>query len=1182
MKSAWQNLSALLLLFCIVLPLSASTGGSVSGSVRDPQGAAISGARVEARNQATNITQSVITDARGIYSFQELPVGNYEFLVESSGFRPYRRTDVVIDSDCALLVDVAMVIGERSDTVTVTQSSVSVESENTQLGEVISGQQLAAVPLNGRSFTELLALQPGVAPMTTITGISIQAAGASAFSPSGHLDAGTISINGQREYANGFTVNDADVIERFTMGAAVIPNLDSIAEFRVLTGNVAAEYGNYSGGRINVVTKSGTNQLHGSLFEFFRNTDLDAKNFFSRTRGAFLQHQFGGTVGGPILRNRLFFYADYQGSRLKQGVDTGIISVPSVQDRTGNLSDLGKAFVNAATASPSTVNGQNWANDLSQRLGYPVSAGEPYYTPGCASSTQCVLPNAVIPQNAWSEPARNLLQYIPQPNLPGNLFSTSSQNLTLRDDKASLRLDGNTALGLLSAYYFFDDYAVNNPYPTQQGGANVPGFNAMNVGRAQLLTLGDTKSFGPRTVNEFHFSFVRDTNVLGDPVSGVGPTLLDQGFATSLGTPSIIANRPKIQGIENTIFNSYTIGVNITGLNQSDNTFEWRDNLSRVIGTHVLKFGGEVLYSQVNSLPDVQSNGTFTFVGTETGSDFADFLLGIPSRYTQGDAQAFYMRNKYGALFVQDSWRIKPSVTFNYGVRWDVIMPWYEKYNQIQSLVAGQQSIVFPGAPVGLVFPTDPGISRSLAPTRWNNVSPRLGLAYSPAPRGGLLRWLFGASGQSSIRAGAGRFFSAVEGVSAGVMAGDAPYGQTYTSPAPPMFSNPFVTASTGQNSGQRFPLQFPSLNASASNPNPNVNWANFLPITGLPGYFPGNVSPYTEQYTLSFQRQVGSQSLLTIVYVGSQSHHLLTLLEANPGNPALCLSMATPSQVAPSSPTCGPFGEGNMYTTAAGKIVSGTRGPFGSNFGSVDWLMTNGDSNYNALEFTFRHTSKRAELLAGYTYGKSLDNSSSISDQLVPSNYRLTYGLSAFDMRHNFVASVRYELPFGSLVGVRNRLTTGWVLSGITRASSGFPVTFYNKSDNSLLGTQPDGVNAFGADLPQMTPGSLNLNGNPRDAKPYFNTSLFHVQPLGTPGNVPRRFFSGPGQFNFDMALMKDLPLHESLSMQFRIEAFNVFNHAQFFGPNSVDGNLQSSTFGQVVAAAPPRLLQAAVKISF
>lgn len=1163
-------------LFCgSVLELHAATGGSISGTVVDPQGAAISMARVTARNTSTNGIRVALTDERGVYSFAGLPIGPYEILVEAAGFKPYRRTGVAVDANSALLVDVVLAIGTRSEEITVHQSVVSVDAENTQLGEVISGRSIAAVPLNGRSFTDLLALQPGVAPETTITGASIQAAGASVFSPSGYLDPGTISINGQREYANGFSVNDADVVERFTMGAAVIPNLDSIAEFRVLTGNFDAEYGNYSGGRINVATKSGTNQVHGSAFEFLRNTSLDARNFFSQARGAFQENQFGGTFGAPVVPDRLFVFTDYQGTRLKQGIDTGLIPVPSLLNRMGDFSDSQTA--NQLTGA---VHGQNWAGLLSQRLGYPVSSGEPYYFPGCATSS-CVFPNAIIPQSVWSVPAKNLLQYIPSPNLPGNLFATSSQNLILHDDKASVRVDANTRLGLVSTYYFLDDYVVDNPYPIQQGGANVPGFNAKNAGRAQLLTLGDTKSFGSGAVNEFHFSFVRDVNVLGDAVGGVGPKLVDQGFLTAAGAPSIVPNRPKIEGIENNIFNAYTIGINITGLNQYDNTLEFRDYLSRVVGTHIFKIGGEFLYSQVNALPDVQSNGTFTFVGTETGIDFADFLLGIPSRYTQGDAQAFYMRNKYGAAYLQDSWRIRPRLTLNYGVRWDVIMPWYEKYNQIQTLVPGQQSVVFPGAPTGLVFPTDPGISRSLAPTRWNNVSPRLGLAFTPNPAGGFLRWLLGSAGHSSIRAGAGRFFSAVEGVSSGVMAGDAPYGQTYVSVAPPLFNDPFVTASTGQNNGQRFPLQYPPLNASAGNPNSNVDWSRFLPVAGLPGYYYGNVSPYTEQYTLSLQRQIGASWLLTAAYVGSQSHHLLTLLEANPGNPALCLSLSRQTDVAPGTPTCGPYGEGNVYTTASGQIVRGTRQVFGPDFGGVTWLITNGNSNYNALELNLRHTSRRAEILVGYTYAKSLDNASSISDELIPANEHLTYGLSAFDIRHNFVASYRYELPLRRVFG-HNRLSDGWVLSGITRLGSGFPVTFYNKSDNSLLGTQQNGVNAFGADLPQMIPGPIDLNSNPRNGKAYFNTSLFSVQPLGTPGNVSRRFFSGPGQLNFDMAVLKNFPIRESVSAQFRMEAFNVFNHAQFFGPNAVDGNLQSPTFGQVVSAAAPRLVQLGLKLSF
>jgi hypothetical protein len=428
---------------------------------------------------------------------------------------------------------------------------------------------------------------------------------------------------------------------------------------------------------------------------------------------------------------------------------------------------------------------------------------------------------------------------------------------------------------------------------------------------------------------------------------------------------------------------------------------------------------------------------------------------------------------------------------------------------------------------------------------------------------------------------GSGRFFTAVEGVSAGVMAGDPPYGSTYISPAPPLFNDPFITASTGFDNGQRFPIHFPPLDASPRNPNSNVNWAPFLPVSGLPGYKPDGVSPYSVQYTISIQRQFGASTVVTAGYIGSESHHLLTLLEANPGDPALCLSLSQVSQVAPGTPTCGPFGESNTFTTAAGSAVQGTRPVFGPNFGSVDWLTTIGNANYNALQLSLRHTTGRLELQAGYTYGKSLDNSSSISEQLNPYDYRATYAPSAFDLKQNFVASYRYELPFGKLGGP-SQLAGAWVLSGITRFATGFPVTLTNSSDSSLLGTQPDGVNSYGVDLPQVTSGSLHLNGNPRNGLAYFNTSLFSLPPLGDPGNAARRMFYGPGMANFDIALSKMVRLAEETYLQLRLETFNTFNHAQFFGPASINGEITSAAFGQVVSAAAPRLVQAGVKLSF
>ena len=279
--------------------------------------------------------------------------------------------------------------------------------------------------------------------------------------------------------------NGSDAEEDVNSGAAIIPNLDSIAEFRILTSNFDAEYGGNSGGQINVVTKSGSNEFHGDAFEFLRNTDLDARNYFSPTRGTFDQNQFGGTFGGPIRKSKIFFFADYQGTRSTQGVDTGQIPVPSISDRSGDLLDL----TNSLTG---TITGPNWANLLSQKLGYSVFPGEPYYAAGCMNASQCVLPNGAIPTSAWSTPAKNLLQYIPQPNVGADAFATADSNQSLRDDKGAYHLDYNSHWGSLSAYYFLDDYTLNNPYPVAQSGASVPGFNALYLGRAQLLSLGDT------------------------------------------------------------------------------------------------------------------------------------------------------------------------------------------------------------------------------------------------------------------------------------------------------------------------------------------------------------------------------------------------------------------------------------------------------------------------------------------------------------------------------------------------------------------------------------------------------------------------------------------------------------------------------------------------------------------
>jgi hypothetical protein len=1168
---------------------NADAGGSISGTVEDPGGAVVAGAKVTATETSTRISRATVTDARGFYSFPALPVGRYDLQIDVAGFSPYKQAGIVVNTDRAFRVDVILTLGPVEEVVTVSGvpgEGIHVDTIDTQMGEVISGREITSVPINGRSYTDLLGLQSGVVPVTSLTSNTTQDVGVSAFSPSGDLNPGTVSINGQREFANSFVLNGSDVEEDVNMGAAIIPNLDSIAEFRILTNNFDAEYGEFSGGQISVVTKSGSNSFHGDAFEFLRNTSLDARNFFSPTRGTFNQNQFGGTFGGPIRKNKIFFFADYQGTRLTEGIDTGDIPVPSLQDRSGNLSDLASSFVtvnqNGSTV-PTTVSGPFFAGLLSQKLGYTVTAGEPYYFPGCTGSSQCVFPNAVIPRRAWSAPGANLLKYVPAPTNSNGTFSTSSSNETLRDDKGAYRLDADTRWGQISAYYFLDDWSQDNPYPVAQGGANVPGFNALNLGRAQLAAMGDTKTFGATAVNEFHLSFMRDATDLGRPIGGVGTSLASQGFVVGQNTPGIVPLSVKTEGVESVNFNNFSIGTNTNELKQINNTFQVRDGFSKVTGTHTIKIGAEFHYDQVNTNPIAQYNGNFIFFGSETGVDFADFLLGIPSQYNQSQLQAFYGRNKYIGAYGQDSWRVSRNLTLNYGLRWDRIEPWYEKYNQIATFAPGQQSVVFPGAPPGILFPTDPGVPRTLGGAGNHDFAPRVGLAWSPdGGNNTLLSKLLGGPGKTSIRAGYGMFYTAIEALTIGIMAANAPYGTTYTSPAPPLFATPFITAANGQNVGQVFPIQLAPLNTTASHPDSGVNWSQFEPITGIPNYPTSNTIPYTEEYMFSIERGLGNNTLLSVSYVGTQAHHLLVLDEANPGNPAQCLQLSNPAKLAPGQSPCGPFSESNVFITKSGQVINGTRGPLGSNFGSDTNQTTIGNSNYNSLQVTVRHSSKRLQVLAAYTYSKSLDQSSNLGEEVNPLDPGLSRALSAFDIRHNFVVSYSYQIPFESLFHVANRATVGWEFSGIAHLSTGLPVTLINNGDNSLLGAEPNGINNFGVDEPDVASGPLNLNHNPRNGQPYFNTALFSVNTLGTPGNASRRYFSGPGLNNFDMAILKNLRVTESKSIQFRIEAFNVFNHAQFFGPQAIDGNISSSTFGQAVNAAPPRLMQAGLKFTF
>src|SRR5579871_1456637 len=1166
MNGLFRHLSFAVTVLAIICsfhaPVLAKVAAGISGIVTDSSGAAVAGATVRAKAVDTGIITTRQTNTEGFYAFVDLPPGHYDIEVEQTGFGAFRQAGVLLDVDSAKIINITLKVGKVGETVSVTADAVQLDTASTQNGEVIREATITAMPLVTRSYTDLLALQPGVTPVSS--GLSggqggeFSATGFSINNVSGDLNAGNVSVNGQRESANGFLLNGTTVQEFAFSGAGIIPNLDSIAEFRIVTNNFDAEYGNYAGGQINVITKSGTNKFHGSAFEFLRNRAFDATNYFSTIKDDHKQNEFGGTIGGPIVKDKLFFFADYQGNRVIQGQSggTGIIPVPTAAERNGDFSAV-------ASSLTGVVQGPGWAQQLSSTLGYNVTAGEPYYFTGCTSA-QCVFPGAQIPQTAFTTPSSNLLQFVPPGNAGDGFFSNLAAPVRLGDNKASGRVDYNSHLGLLSGYYFFDQFRQDNPNPF------LPGFGSENYGRSQVVNIGHTKSLSPTSINGLRVGATRLLFLQHKPTGGGSETPASLGFQEGPNTLGISPSLPAYAHVPNMHFSTFSFGASGGPLGITETTYQILDNFSRVIRTHTLTFGGQFRYNQLTEY-NGGSNGDFQFsngANGETGLEFADFLIGAPSGYSQGQGYPSYGRSRYIGLFGQDSWRVKPNLTLNYGLRWDVSRPWSEKYGQLETLVQGLNSTRFPGSPTGWVFPGDPGIPSTLAPTRYNNFAPRIGLAYSPSADSGLLAALTGGPGRTSIRIGWGKFYSTFEGATNFNEIGDAPFGAFYGSPVPPEFVTPFVDRGTGHVEGQRFPVPLPTTNTV-------INWANFLPIGTSPAFFYRNVLPYTEEYQLSIERQLGTGTLLNLSYVGTQGHHLLSSLEANPGNPALCLSVSQLSQVTDGN-VCGPGGENGVYSPVGGGTINSTRGPFGAAFSSDGYFMSNGFSGYNSLQLSVRQRIQRLEFLAGYTYSKSLDNGSGYGEQIDLLNPGLK-SLSAFDVRHNFVVSYDYQLPFDRWGGP-SRLVKGWRLSGITRFSSGIPVTLIETDDNSLLGTSSAGAISLPIDVPNFAGGSLHYT-NPRSGLPYFNTSLFSPEALGTLGNSRRRFFHGPGINNWDMALLKDTQIRESMNLEFRAEAFDTFNHAQF---NLPDGNVDDGSFGQVTSANPGRIMQLSLKLLF
>ena len=1150
-----------LLLFAVPAlsnPVWAQVTGAITGRVTDTAGAVVSGAKVTATQTSTNFSLSAVSNGSGEYHLLALSPGSYSVVIVMSGFQTYTTTNIDVKVNDELRIDAVLTVGAVEQNVSVQANTVQVEADSTQLGDVIESKQMLAMPLNGRSYLDLMALQPGVTPVTSGTVPGDRPVSGQLSNP------GNLSVNGQPEGANMFLVNGGEVNESKNMGAGLIPNLDSISEFRLITNSFDAEYGKVSGAVMNSITKSGTNRIHGDVFEFLRNNALDATNYFDTSKAELRRNQFGYAVGGPFLKNKLFWFSDYQGTRQVQGASTGEVFLPSDAERAGQFDP---------TTLTGSVVGSAWANTLSQKTQTPVMVGEPYSQ---------VFANGTIPTAAIDVVSSNVLPFIPHLNAGQDFYSNNSQKGTIRDDKFGNRVDLETRrAGTLSFYYHFDDSTVGSPLNAPGQMDSFPGFSTTAPSRAQMFVVSDVKTFGASLVNEARLSYFRTSVQTANPTSGFA-SLSSLGFNTGAGTTGINPSGPS--GYKELVpqigTNEFEMGDGFLNLHQANNTIQGSDVVSKLAGAHSLKAGFDFRYYQVNVRNICAPFGQFTFNGSETGNDFADFLLGAPNYYVQCTEQFQDNRSRYAGTFVQDTWKAKPNLTVNYGVRWDINMPWYDWQGKTETIIKGEQSTVFPLAPQGYLVPGDKGVPSTVSPTGFHNFAPRVGIAYSPAFKDGFLHKMFGAAGKSSIRAAYGIYYLGAADLGNFGIIGDAPFGIYWQSTAPSVFESPFQTRATGTAQLNPFPFTFPVPGSAA---NKTLDFTKFYPLYS-PGYNVNNRISYSEHFHLTLQRELSTSMVLTLGYVGTEGHRLEVNYQPNIGDTSLCLSLSQQSQVAPGSQTCGPYAEPSIFTTPNGSPVYGSfvglnNQQLGeSNGGHVVFdptpLISNlANSNYHALQTSLERRAADFSFLASYTYGKTIDNTAGESGgNLNPFFPRQGRSLSAFNIKHNFVISYNYNLPFRRmLTSAPGRVTDGWSLSGITRATTGLPVSLSEGDDA--------GLTYIGLDFPVQVAPVQTMNPR-KNNNAFFNyATAFRPENLGEHSSLPARFFAGPGIETTDLGISKVTELKEGVSLLFRAEFFNIWNHANFNNPG---GNITNGNFGLITSARDPRIGQVAAKITF
>jgi len=1171
-----------LLLFCFVLLCSASTEaqtntGRIVGTVTDAQGAAIAGAKLTVTNTATNAHWETVSGSDGAYQVLELPIGSYSVTAEHEGFTKVITAALPLEINQSLRIDIHMKVGSVSEVVKVEAAAVQVETVNPTVGGTVTGAVVQNLPLNGRNTLDLALTMPGVtqAPPLPIGGSGVPTGG--------------ISIAGGRDDAVTYLLDGGDNTS-LTYGAPVVsPNPDTVAEFRILTNNYTSEFGRSAGGVVSVVTKSGTNQYHGSVFDYLRNDAFNANNFFNKSNGTIQprpvlkRNQFGGTVGGPITipklvngKDRFFFFFGYQGQRQSSITVGNVQTVYTPAELNGDFSHSGANGSNPNGPDPGVacfLSGLNHNNADQKKHPDGTSCGvtpHSFYTSSAANAF-----NAIINPTTINPVAQAYIKAGLVPSSPSGLLDPNGPAKDNRDEytgKFDFNATQNDRISLTLTKFH---NPVAYPFLLSQA-PNVSGFPAKNQFDNYFGNLAYTKTISQTMLNEFHITAQRAGNSLNFPARQLpGPATLGVNITPDqvTGPPQILLNASGPQ-----------LGFNINGpAYYADTTYVYADTLSWTRGRHTWKFGGAVGIVQNNAFFDFAVDGIFAFdgpFGIGSGNDRADFLLGTPDIFEQFPRGLSAIRSHQYSVFAQDEWKVTPRLVLTLGVRYEYNTPKSDPQKRQYMILPGVQSLRYPNAPTGLVFTGDPGTSSGIPFPDKNNWAPRIGFAWDPS-----------GNGKTSVRGGFGIFYDVLLGLDNQFQNGTPPFFAAAFLGIPasaipangpsPIMADPYGAAG--------FKNPFPS---SALPPPQQLNFATvgFLPF-GPSSVLnnPHVVTPYIYQYNLNVQRQLGSGLVAEIGYVGSSSHKLTTVIDQDPED----LKSPTHERVLNEQP--------NLNIPGAWGSAVGTGNGANANYNGLVSSLTKRMGDWHSLGQTF--------FTLAYTWSHELDDSSGQfrNTQQVPAyNHHQFYSSGDSDVRNRLVLSGGWELPFAHLFSNGPKvLTQGWSLYPIVFVQSGLPMdvvgglSIFGLTDPSGAGDQnlvkPDWTGGKPQTLDPHQVQTISVPGIPAVLKGHF---IFNPNDLSIPacyvnpaiacqtltyGTLGRNFFRGPDRVNFDLSLEKRTKLFgERVEMTLRGEFFNILNHTEWQNPPTGPAVVSSPLLGQVTSTFDPRIGQVSLRFSF